>query len=257
LLNDGYEAVFLAVGTPEHRTLGVPGEDLPGVIPALQMLRQLDRGDPVTLGTKVVVVGGGDVAMDAVRSSMRLCSARDVMLVYRRGREEMPADREEVEGAEHEGVRFVFLRAPVRIAGAEHVTGLVVQRVELGPPDAGGRRSPLVVPDSEETIPCDTVIVAVGQRAALEGFEPELDLRVTSQGWPEGKGAAFATGVAGIFAAGGKSVVYAMGAAQEAAEAIDQYLARKRGETASGRPDPFGGTEGFRLPAGYTKPIRS
>ena len=109
---------------------------------------------------------------------------------------------------------------------------------------------------SEETIPCDTVIVAVGQKADLEGFDSRLDLKITSQGWPEGRGKGFETGVPGIFAAGGRSVVYAMGTATAAAEAIDSYLAAKRGETSQPRPDPFGGPETYRLPAGYTAPIR-
>jgi glutamate synthase (NADPH/NADH) small chain len=112
------------------------------------------------------------------------------------------------------------------------------------------------VAGSEETIPCDTVIVAVGQKADLEGFEGSLDLKLTSQGWPEGKGPGFETGVPGIFAAGGRSVVYAMGTATEAAIAIDAYLCTKRGETPVARPDPLGGGKPFARPTGYTQPIR-
>jgi NADPH-dependent glutamate synthase beta subunit-like oxidoreductase len=257
LLEEGYQAVFLSIGTSEHRTLGVAGENLPGVIPALQMLKRLNRGDSVALGKKVIVVGGGDVAMDAVRSALRLCPTRDVTLVYRRGRQEMPADPEEVHGAEQEGIRFIFQKAPVEIVGNGHVAGLVVETMELGPPDAGGRRQPVPVPNSRETMPCDTVIVAVGQRAELAGFPPELDLKITSQGWPEGKRDGYATAIPGIFAAGGRSVVYAMGAATKAAEAIDAFLSAKRGETTGPRPDPFGGGQPFHLPAGYTTPIRS
>ena len=257
LLHDGYDAVFLSIGTSSHRTLGIPGEDREGVVHALQFLQELNRGRPVAIGREVVVVGGGDVAMDSVRSALRLTNGGRVTLVYRRGREEMPADPEEVRGAEHEGIRFQFQRAPVRIVGDTHVRGLVVQTVALGPPDAGGRRSPTPVPDSEETIPCDTVIVAVGQCADLEGFGPELDLKITSQGWPEGKGAGFETGVPGVFSAGGRSVVYAMGSATQAAEAVDAYLAAKRGTTGTARPDPFGGEGTFHLPPGYTTPIRS
>jgi NADPH-dependent glutamate synthase beta subunit-like oxidoreductase len=161
-----------------------------------------------------------------------------------------------VHGAEHEGIRFLFQRAPLRIVGEAHVEGLAVQTMELGPPDAGGRRSPIPVPNSEETLPCDTVIVAVGQKADLEGFGAELDLKLSSQGWPEGKQPGFATAIPGVFAAGGRSVVYAMGTATEAADAIDAYLSAKRGETTGARPDPFGGTGTFAKPAGYTTPIR-
>jgi thioredoxin reductase len=96
----------------------------------------------------------------------------------------------------------------------------------------------------------------VGQRADLEGFDAALDLKITTQGWPEGKGKGFETAVPGIFAAGGRSVVYAMGSASQAADAIDAYLAKKRGEAPGPRPDPFGGEESFKLPPGYTAPIR-
>jgi glutamate synthase (NADPH) small chain len=257
LLRDGYQAVFLSIGTSTHRTLGVPGEEMDGVIPALSFLTEINHDVPVTVGKEIVVVGGGDVAMDSVRSALRKSNGGHVTLVYRRGREEMPADPEEIHGAEQEGIRFLFQKAPVRIVGSGHVEGLVVQAIELGPPDTGGRRSPVPVPGSEETIPCDTVVVAVGQKADLRGFGPELDLKITRQGWPEGKGKGFETAVPGVFSAGGRSVVYAMGSATEAAEAIDRYLAAKRGETATPRPDPFGGEGTFHLPAGYTTPIRS
>ncbi|MGA7924342.1 MAG: FAD-dependent oxidoreductase [Thermoplasmata archaeon] len=257
LLEEGYHAVFLSVGTPVHRVLGIPGEELPGVVPALQMLHRMNRGEHIEIGHHVVVVGGGDVAMDSVRSALRLCHGGTITLVYRRTRDEMPADGEEVHGAENEGVRFVFLKAPLRVVGQSRVEGLVVQSMELGPPDLGGRRAPVPVPNSEEVIPCDTVIVAVGQKADLTGIDESLDLAITPQGWPEGKGEGFATSHPGVFAAGGRSVVYAMGSASKAAEAIDAYLARLRGEEPKARPDPLGAQEPFRLPAGYTVPIRA
>ena len=256
LLEEGYQAVFLSVGTSEHRTLGLPGEELEGVHPALEMLKVVNRGEPISLGQKIVVVGGGDVAMDSIRSALRLSHGGHVTLVYRRGREEMPADPEEVHGAMTEGIEFVFQKAPVRILGTSHVEGVVFQSIELGPPDGGGRRAPVPVPGSEVTIPCDTLIVAVGQKADLTGFGSELDLKITNQGWPEGKREGFATAVPGVFAAGGRSVVYAMGTATKAAEAIDAYLAAKRGEAPTPRPDVFGGGEAYHLPAGYTTPIR-
>lgn len=194
--------------------------------------------------------------MDSVRSAVRLAHGGHVRLVYRRSRNEMPADREEVHGAERERVEFVFLKAPVRVIGKDHVEGLVVQSMELGPPDAKGRRTPVPVPGTEETLVCDTLIVAVGQRADLEGFGPEYDFRIASGGWPEGKGPGYATAVPGVFAAGGKSVVYAMGTASEAAKAVDAYLCGLRGEAPGPRPDPFGAPVPYKLPAGYTKPIR-
>ncbi len=257
LLGEGYQAVVLTIGTSEHRRLAVPGEGLPGVLPALTMLRRINQGLPVELGRKVVVVGGGDVAMDSIRSAIRLCAAKDVTLVYRRSRSEMPADPEELHGAEEEGIRFLFQKAPVRVEGSGHVSGLVVQDMELGPPDSSGRRAPLPVPGSEATIPCDTLIVAVGQRTDLTGFDAALDLTIATGGWPEGKGPGRATAIPGVYAVGGRSVVYAMGAAMETAEAVDRYLAGKRGEPTGPRPDPFGGAGHATLPAGYTRPIRS
>jgi glutamate synthase (NADPH) small chain len=256
LREDGYRAVLVATGTPLHRSLGIPGEELPGVVPALEFLIRTNAGQTVDIGQNVLVVGGGDVAMDSVRSARRISPSGRVTLVYRRSRREMPADPEEVHGAEEEGIEFVFQRAPVRFAGTDHVSGLVVESMELGPPDSDGRRKPVAVPGSETTLPCDTVIVAVGQQADLTGFGPELDLAVNPKGWPEGRGPGFATAVPGIFACGGRSVVYAMGAGMEAAQAIDAYLAAQRGEPPTPRPDPFGGTETFHRPPGYTTPIR-
>ncbi|MCI4357932.1 MAG: FAD-dependent oxidoreductase [Thermoplasmata archaeon] len=257
LLEEGYQAVFLSVGTPLHRTLKVPGESLPGVIPALPFLKAIGEGHPMALGRRVIVIGGGDVAMDAVRSSLRLCPTRDVTLVYRRGRAEMPADPEEVHGAEQEGIRFLFLKTPIRIAGESTVTGVEVQSMQLGPATPGGRRTSVPILGSEETLPCDTVVVAVGQRADLTGLDGPLDLQIATMGWPEGKGAGFATAVPGVFAAGGRSVVYAMGNAKSAADAIDAYLSEKRGEPTGPRPNAFGSGPPFHLPPGYTKPIRS
>jgi len=256
LLKEGYQAVFVSIGTSTHRVMGIPGEDLPGVYPALSMLKAIHRAQYPELGKDVIVVGGGDVAMDSVRSAVRLAHGGRVRLVYRRSRDEMPADREEVHGAEQEHVEFVFQKAPVRVLGTNHVEGLVVQSMALGPPDAKGRRTPVPVPGSEETLPCDTLIVAVGQRADLEGFPPDLDFKMASGGWPEGKGPGYATAVPGIFAAGGKSVVYAMGTASDAAKAVDAYLCGLRREAPGPRPDPFGAPGTYKLPPGYTSPIR-
>ncbi|EQD68736.1 glutamate synthase (NADPH), homotetrameric, partial [mine drainage metagenome] len=129
-----------ALGTSLHRSLRIPGESLPGVLPAPEFLRRVRRGDPVPLGRRTLVIGGGDVAMDSVRSALRLSSGGPVTLVYRRGREEMPADPDEIREAEAEGIEFLFYRAPVRIEGSDRVSGLTVRTVNLGPPDPNGRR---------------------------------------------------------------------------------------------------------------------
>jgi glutamate synthase (NADPH) small chain len=257
LLEQGYQAVLISIGTSLPRVLGLPSEGMPGIVPALELLRRVHAGESVPLGREIVVVGGGDVAMDAVRSALRLSRGGHVTLAYRRSRTEMPADPEEIHGAEQEGIRFLFQRAPVRLVGSGRIEGITFESMELGPPDAGGRRVPIAIPGSEETIPCDTLIVAVGQKADLRGFGPQLALHVTSQGWPEGQQPGFATAVPGVFAAGGRSVVYAMGAATDAAQAIDAFLSEKRGDKAGPRPDPFGAGTPFKLPAGYTTPIRS
>ena len=166
----------------------------------------------------------------------------------------MPAGEEEVTEAEQEGIHFLFQRSPVRVLGTDHVEAIVVQRGEAGPPDAKGRRPLVPVPGSEETIPCDTVIVAVGEKANLEGFPAELDLKITPQGWPQGKHSDWSTDVEGVFAAGGKSIVFAMGAGTAAANAIESYLFKKAGKTAPPRPDPFGGPDSPKLPDGYGAP---
>jgi glutamate synthase (NADPH/NADH) small chain len=235
----------------------VPGEDLPGVYAALPFLLAVNKGPDGLFGRKgrkVVVVGGGDVALDAARSARRLTEGATVTLVYRRPREDMPAGEEEVSGGEIEGVRYLFQRTPVEILGEGQVQGLVVQRTELGPPDARGRRAVNLVPNSEETIPCDTVILAVGETADISGLPTELDFTFASMGWPQGKREDWMTDVEGVFATGGRSVVHAMGAGEKAAAAIDAYIAQKKGRAPGRRPDPFGGPVPPELPSGYGGP---
>jgi len=257
LLQEGYEAVLVAIGASKARELGVPGEELPGVYHALPFLLAMNKrpeGLFGRTGRTVVVIGAGDVALDAARSARRLTGGGEVQLVYRRGPEDMKATEEEKTGGEIEGVRYVFFRAPKQIIGTEHVEGLVVQRTEHGPPDAKGRRSLVTVPGSEETIPCDMVIVAVGEVADVSGFDPDYNFKFASMGWPEGKREDWMTDVEGVFATGGRSVVHAMGAGERAAAAIDAYLAKKHGRAAEPRPDPFGGPTPPGMPSGYGGP---
>jgi len=257
LLADGYRAVYVAIGASDPRALGIPGEQLPGVFPALPFLLAANRGPEGLFGRKnrtVVVIGGGDVALDAARSALRLTDGGDVTLVYRRTRAQMPAGTEEVvEGAE-EGLRFLFERAPVQILGEGQVTGVVVRRVGPGPPDRSGRPTTVEVAGSDQTIACDTVLVAVGEAADLRGLPAELDLTPSRHPWPEGKRPDWMTDVEGVFASGGKSVVYAMAAGSKAAEAIDAYLAQKGVRPPTVRPDPFGGPTPPRPPSGYGGP---
>jgi NADPH-dependent glutamate synthase beta subunit-like oxidoreductase len=257
LLREGYAAVLVAVGASDPKLLGIPGEHLPGVFPALPFLLALNKGPEGLFGRRdrrIVVIGGGDVAFDAARSSRRLAKDGRVTLVYRKTRAEMPAGEDEITEAEQEGIQFLFERAPVRVLGTGQVTALVVQRTALGPPDRTGRRTSLVVGDSEQSIPCDTVIVAVGEKANLDGFPKELDFHLAAQGWPEGRPEDYMTAVEGVFAAGGRSVVYAMAAGTAAANAIEAYLQRKAGGSPTPRPDPFGGPTPPKPPEGYGGP---
>jgi NADPH-dependent glutamate synthase beta subunit-like oxidoreductase len=163
----------------------------------------------------------------------------------------MKATEEEKTGGEIEGVRFVFYRAPKAILGTERVEGLAVERTEHGPPDAKGRRPLVVVPNSEERIECDMIIVAVGEVADVSGFDPDYGFKFASMGWPEGKREDWMTDVEGVFATGGRSVVHAMAAGERAAAAIDSYLAKKHGRAPEARPDPFGDPTPPTPPPGY------
>jgi NADPH-dependent glutamate synthase beta subunit-like oxidoreductase len=247
LLAEGYLAVFVAIGASDPRAMGIPGEQLPGVFPAIQFLLAANHGSGSLLGRKgrkVVVVGGGDVAMDAARSAARMDEGGSVTVVYRKQKQDMPADDEEVGGGEIEGVQFL----------SDRVTGIVVQRMQAGPPDAKGRPTSVPVPGSDETIACDTVIVAVGETADIAGLPKELNLTLSAHPWPQGAKEGWMTDVEGVFASGGKSVVYAMAAGTAAADAIEAYIAKKKGRAVVPRPNPFGGPGPDPLPVGYGGP---
>ncbi|MCL5983402.1 MAG: FAD-dependent oxidoreductase, partial [Candidatus Thermoplasmatota archaeon] len=217
LLEEGYEAVLVSIGASKARELGIPGENLPGVYHALPFLLAMNKRPEGLFGRtnrRIVVIGAGDVALDAARSARRLSGGGDVQLVYRRGPEDMKATEEEKMGGRIEGVQYVFFRSPKEILGTDHVEGLVVERTEHGPLDAKGRRTLVTVPNSEETIECDMVIVAVGEVADVSGFDPDYGFKFASMGWPEGTREGWMTDVEGVFATGGRSVVHAMGAGE-------------------------------------------
>jgi glutamate synthase (NADPH/NADH) small chain len=183
---------------------------------------------PVWRGRKVAVVGGGNVAMDAARTALRL-GAEEVFLAYRRTADEMPARREEVHHAQEEGVEFKMLCAPVEIVGRDGwVTGLIASRMELGEPDESGRRAPVCVMDADFVIECDTVISAVGTRAnpLLQDAAPGLELNRRGYIVTDDDGA---TNVPGVFAGGdivtgSATVILAMGAGKKAARAMDRWM---------------------------------
>jgi indolepyruvate ferredoxin oxidoreductase alpha subunit len=232
LLDDGFDAVYLGVGAMAGQPLGVAGDDLPGNVEALDLLRRHHRGEAVeAAGKRFVVVGGGDAALDAARTLVRR-GAASVRIAYRRSREEMPAHADEVDAAEQEGVELSTRLAPVGVSGAEHVEGLRVIRTEPGPPDESGRRSPVPIPGSETEIPADGVVAAVGQRADLSFLDVELAL--TPGGSVETHPATGATSMPGIFAGGDvtpgpKTVVHAIADGRRAAYGIDLLLAEEGG----------------------------
>jgi glutamate synthase (NADPH) small chain len=191
---------------------------------------QPESDTPVLHGQRVVVVGGGNVAMDSVRTARRL-GAAEAVIVYRRGREELPARAEEVHHAEQEGVRFEFLLSPMEVVGGEDgwVTGLRCQRMELGEADEGGRRRPEPIPGSEFTIDCDMVVVAIGTRSnpLLTSTAPDLELNQWGYIVTDEHGM---TSMPGVFAGGdivrgAATVILAMGDGKRSAKAINAYLA--------------------------------
>ncbi len=239
LTRQGYKAVILAIGAHKSRRLGIPGEDLPDVYPGTVFLRDIALGKaPDLKGKRVVVVGGGDVAIDAVRSSWRL-GASAVHLVYRRTRAEMPARKDEVEAAEKEGVQFHFLLNPTRVLGTDRVTGVELQRQELGEFDTSGRRRPVPVPGSEFVMEADVLIAAIGQEPDLfwldgTGIEARRDgTLVTGPGYSTTRTGVFAAGDAVL---GPATVVQAIGQGNEVADAVDHYLRTGKVEEVAVRP---------------------
>jgi len=246
LKNAGFEAVFLAVGSQASQKLGVEGEDLEGATHGVAFLRDAARGVKVPVGRRVIVVGGGNTAMDAARASARL-GAEEVTVVYRRSREEMPADHEEVEQAEEEGVRFQFLAAPTRIiGGAGRVEAMECARMELGEPDASGRRRPVQVKGSEFLIPTDMVIAAIGQTLDASFLETERGDLAVKRGSLTANPLTQETAITGVFAGGDcetgpDTVVRAVGAGRRAAESIGMFL---RGEPVLPQQKPYNCSKG-------------
>lgn len=235
-----YDAVYVAVGAGLPVFMDVPGENLKGVYAANEYLTRVnlmgayreDSATPVLRGRRVAVVGGGNVAMDAVRTARRL-GADEAVVVYRRSEAELPARLEEIHHAGEEGVRFQFLTAPLEVLGDDDgwVQGLRCVRMELGAPDASGRRRPVPVPDSEFVVDCDLVVVAIGTRANPLLTQTSPDLVVNRWGYIETDEYGQSS-VPGIFAGGdivrgAATVILAMGDGKRAANAIDAYL---RGE---------------------------
>jgi glutamate synthase (NADPH/NADH) small chain len=237
-LREKFDAVFIANGAGLPVFMNVPGENLKGVYSANEYLTRINlmaayqfpRADtPVLLGKRVAVVGGGNVAMDSVRTAKRL-GAESAMIVYRRTRNEVPARAEELHHAEEEGVEFHFLTAPTEVVGNDKrwVIGLKCIQMKLGEPDASGRARPVPVPGSEFVLPCDVVVVAIGTRAnpLLTATCPDLKLNKYGNILADDNGM---TSLPGVFAGGdivrgAATVILAMGDGKRAAQALDAYL---------------------------------
>ena len=224
-LRTEHDAVFLGIGTHKPAGLKVPGADLPGVQVAIRFLEDAALGGLSAIGERVAVIGGGDVAMDCARVALRL-GAKDVHMVYRRSREEMPASDEEIRETLDEGVVFDFLTAPVAIEGDNRVERLVCQRMELGPPDGSGRRRPVPIPGSEFAMRVDAVILALGQGADLSGVPDAkaLGISMDRDGVVIGLDASGRTNLPDVWVGGGTSVVHAMAAGRRAAAAMESHI---------------------------------
>jgi glutamate synthase (NADPH/NADH) small chain len=237
LTAEGFHAIFLANGAGLPMFLGIPGENLKGVYSANEFLTRVnlmrayqpDSETPVLRPQRAVVIGGGNTAMDAVRTSRRL-GAQPATLVYRRSRAEMPARAEEVVHAEEEGISFQMLTNPLAVLGDDKgwVCGLRCQKMDLGEPDASGRRRPVAVAGSEFDIPCDVVVEAIGTRANPLLTQTTPDLKVNPKGYIE-VDANGMTSKPGVFAGGdivrgAATVILAMGDGKKAAGQIDRYL---------------------------------
>ena len=235
LRDQGFAATFIAIGAQESRTLGIAGEDprLPGYLPGTEFLRRINLGQAVEAGQRAVVVGGGNVAIDCARSARRL-GVKDVTVVYRRGREEMPADPAEVREAEEEGIHFRLLCNPIRILERDgRLAGVECVHMTLGQPDASGRRQPIAVEGSQFTVEADMLIPAVGQVVDLSFLKERSYLETTRHGTIKVDPDTLQTSEEGIFAGGDctsgpATLIEAMAAGLRAANSIDQYLREGR-----------------------------
>ena len=241
---EGFDAVFVGTGAGLPHFMNIPGENLNGVYSANEFLTRCnlmkayrfpEYATPLRVGNAVAVVGGGNVAMDAARTALRL-GAEHVYIVYRRGEDELPARREEAHHAKEEGVDFQLLNNPVEIMsdGKGWVRALKCIRMELGEPDESGRRSPKAVKGSEFELPVDTVVIAIGQGPNPIVASTTPGMETNKRGNIVADEETCATTKPGVFAGGdivtgAATVILAMGAGKKAAAAIDAYLKEKRG----------------------------
>ena len=222
-----YDAVVLAIGAWESMPVGCPGEELEGVMGGIDFLQRVALGEKPDIGDKVAVVGGGNTAMDACRTAVRL-GAKEVYVVYRRTEKEMPAEQIEIDESREEGVIYKFLTNPAEIIGRDgKVCQIKLQVMELGEPDESGRRRPVPVPGKFEVLPVTCVIAAIGQKANVAGFE---SVELNRKGIIAADETSYRTSVEGVFAVGdatnkGASIaIEAIGEARRCAKVVDLYL---------------------------------
>jgi len=227
LLKDGYKAVFIAIGAQKSRKLGIKGEELKGVMHAIDLLREINTGKEVELGDRVAVIGGGNVAIDIARAILRL-GVKEANILYRRSKEEMPANPWEIRQAEKEGVKFQFLVAPKKILSKDaQLVAIECIRMELGEPDESGRRRPIPIKDSEFTIDLDTMILAIGESPDPSSLP--MGIEVNRQNTIAVDPITLETSLPGVFAGGDAvsgpaTIIEAIVAGRRAALSIDDYL---------------------------------
>jgi heterodisulfide reductase subunit A-like polyferredoxin len=242
LKKQGYNAILLATGAHESRKLGIEGEDAEGVIHGVDFLRRVNLGEEVMLGESVAIIGGGNVALDSARAALRL--GKKVSILYRRTRDEMPANAWEIEEAEEEGIEINYLCAPTKVLTSKgKISGLECVKMVLGAPDATGRRSPVPVPGSEHRLQIDTLIPAVSQSPSTSYASSSPGLGVTRWGALEVDPATLAASLDGVFACGDvvsgpATVIEAIAAGHEAAESIARYLRGEDLRKERGGPPP-------------------
>ncbi|EFK07878.1 CoB--CoM heterodisulfide reductase iron-sulfur subunit A family protein [delta proteobacterium NaphS2] len=229
LFNDGFKAVYLAIGAHKGIELQIPGEEAQGVRQGVDFLREVNLNGTTEVGRQVAIIGGGNVAIDVSRAAVRL-GAEAVHILYRRTRAEMPAWEEEIEAAEAEGVQIDYLTAPKEVLVREgRVVGLRCLRMELGEPDASGRRRPVPIPDSTYDLEIAQLISAIGQKPDLSALEHITGVDFSSRGTAETDALTFATGRDGVFAGGDlqtgpAQAIMAIAAGREAACSIERFL---------------------------------
>ena len=238
-LRNASDAVFLGLGCQDASSMRCPGEDLPGVLSGIGFLEKVSKDETTPIGKRVMVVGGGNTAIDAARTAIR-CGAEKVFILYRRTRVEMPAFQPEIDAAEHEGVEIQLLAAPVGIESSGDGLAVNCIKMELGEPDASGRRRPMPMDDSEYVIEVDNVIAAIGQRCSQLGIA-DVGLELSRWGTPDADEKTLQTNLPDVFTGGdcftGADIaVRAAGAGHLAAASMGQFLA---GEKVVGDPQLY------------------